>query len=362
MARTDALAGARNPRGRGMATVGTVGSMDTGAVARAAIGPGLWLPLVTPMRAGAPDLAVLQRLAAWYADAGVDGLIGLGTTGEGGLLTDAERLAVIAAVTEAVHGKVPVMAGVGAVDTRAVCEQVRRLERHDLAGYLVPPPYYLRVSDEGIAWHVRRVASQTARPLMLYNVPRRTGATISPDLALRLAAQGQVCAIKECDPAGMRALAGQDGIAVYCGDDASMLDHLLAGGAGVVPAAAHVRPDLFVQLLRRVRAGDEAGARALFARLVPLIALLFAEPNPAPLKAALALCGLARDEVRLPLTPASAALVARLEMTLARLPPPVAAPAGAPALPPVPGARNAMHDRAAAGKMPDCLKNVHHVT
>lgn len=286
---------------------------------------GLWLPMITPMRGGEPDLDCAQRLAAWYAAEGVDGLIVLGTTGEGGLLSDAERLSLTEAVCEAVRGAVPVMAGVGAVDTRAVCEQVRRLERFDLAGYLVPPPYYLRVSDEGIAWHVRRVASQTPRALMLYNVPKRTGTSISASLALRLAAHGQVCAIKECDPANMRALAAPShrhaGLDVYCGEDAAMLDHLLAGGAGAVPAAAHVRPDLFVQLLRLARAGDAAGARALFERLLPMITLLFAAPNPAPVKAALALCGLACDEVRLPLTPVDTALVARIEAALAQLPP-----------------------------------------
>jgi 4-hydroxy-tetrahydrodipicolinate synthase len=121
---------------------------------------------------------------------------------EGGLLTDVERLQVAAATLEAVQGTVPVIAGVGGVATHAVCEQVRRLERLDLAGYLVPPPYYLRVSDEGIAWHMRSVASHTARPLMLYNVPKRTGCTISPDLTWRLAAHPQIVALKECDAAG----------------------------------------------------------------------------------------------------------------------------------------------------------------
>ncbi|WP_454764936.1 4-hydroxy-tetrahydrodipicolinate synthase [Cupriavidus campinensis] len=312
------------------------------------IAGGLWLPMITPLRNGQPDLGVAQQLAAHYADAGVDGLILLGTTGEGGLLTEAERLMVTAAVMEAVQGIVPVMAGVGGVDTRSVCEQVRTLDRFDLAGYLVPPPYYLRVSDEGIAWHVRRVASQTARPLMLYNVPKRTGCTLSPALALRLAGHPQVAAIKECDLTGLRALAIQDRLGVFCGDDAAMLEHLLAGGAGVVPATAHIRPDLFVRLLQLVRTGREEAARALFRQLSPLIDLMFAEPNPAPVKAALALAGLARAEVRRPLTPATRALVARIEATLAQLPPAVSH------LP-------RMHIPTATGKMPDCLKNVHHV-
>jgi len=296
-------------------------------LARQTIADGLWLPMVTPLRNDQVDLDAVQRLASHYAAAGVDGLIVLGTTGEGGLHTDAERFMIAVATLEAVQGAVPVMAGVGGVATHAVCEQVRRLDRLDLAGYLVPPPYYLRVSDEGIAWHMRSVASHTARTLMLYNVPKRTGCTISPDLTWRLAAHPQIVAIKECDPAGMRALACQDRIDVFCGDDAAMLDHLLRGGAGIVPAAAHIRPDLFVRLLQLARTGREEAARALFRQLSPLIGLLFSEPNPAPVKAALALCGLARQEVRRPLAPASKSLVAKLDAAIALLPSAIAAQA-----------------------------------
>ncbi len=287
---------------------------------RAAMTGGLWLPMVTPLRNEQVDLDAAQRLASHYAAAGVDGLIMLGTTGEGGLLNDAERFMLTAAVLEAVDGLLPVMAGVGGVATHAVCEQVRRLDRLPLAGYLVPPPYYLRVSDEGIAWHMRSVASQTGKPLMLYNVPKRTGCTISPELAWRLAAHPQIVAIKECDPAGLRTLALQDLIGVFCGDDPLMLDHLLRGGQGIVPAAAHVRPDLFVRLLQYARTGREEAARALFRQLSPLIGLMFAEPNPAPVKAALALSGLVTAEVRRPLMPASSALVAQIDAAMALLP------------------------------------------
>lgn len=287
---------------------------------RGAIVDGLWLPMVTPMRNDQLDLDAAQRLALHYADAGVDGLIVLGTTGEGGLLTDAERFMLTAAVLEAVDGALPVMAGVGGVATHAVCDQVRRLDRLPLAGYLVPPPYYLRVSDEGIAWHMRSIAGQTARSLMLYNVPKRTGCAISPDLAWRLAAHPQIVAIKECDATGLRTLALQDRIDAFCGDDALMLEYLLRGGRGIVPASAHVRPDLFVRLLRYARTGREEAARALFRQLSPLIGLMFAEPNPAPVKAALALCGWTTPEVRRPLMQASTALTAQIDAALALLP------------------------------------------
>ncbi|MGO4330717.1 4-hydroxy-tetrahydrodipicolinate synthase [Cupriavidus sp. 2TAF22] len=283
-------------------------------------GTGLWLPMVTPLQGGELDLPCAQRLAAHYVASGVDGLVILGTTGEGALLSPAERLMFTAAVLEAVNGALPVMAGVGGVDTRGVCEQVRQLDAFDLAGYLVPPPYYLRPGDDGIAWHFERVADATWRPLMLYNVPRRTGCSLSPALVRRLAAHPRIVAVKECDAAGLRALAGCEALSVFCGEDEAILGHLLGGGDGVVPASAHIRTDLFVRLVQLAADGRHEAARALFARLAPLIALLFSEPNPAPVKAALALCGLAGAEVRRPLMPASAALRERLEHAIDLLP------------------------------------------
>ncbi|MGY2491853.1 4-hydroxy-tetrahydrodipicolinate synthase [Cupriavidus sp. CP313] len=282
---------------------------------------GIWVPMVTPMRAGSLDLPGAARLAERYVEAGVNGLIILGTTGEGSLLSTHERQVFTAAVLEAVHGELPVMAGVGAVDTRAVCAQVAELDAFDLAGYLVPPPYYLRPSDEGIVWHFNEVARATERPLMLYNVPKRTGCAMSPALIRSLLAQPQISAVKECDAGNLRALVNDPHVTVLCGEDAALLDHLLAGGAGVIAASSHIRPDLFVRLLHLAQTGRLRAARALFAKLAPLISLMFAEPNPAPVKAALALSGVISPETRLPLLPASPALVQRLEEAMALLPP-----------------------------------------
>ncbi|MEM5428870.1 4-hydroxy-tetrahydrodipicolinate synthase [Cupriavidus oxalaticus] len=282
---------------------------------------GIWVPMVTPMRAGSLDLSGAARLAERYVEAGVNGLIILGTTGEGSLLSSHERQVFTAAVLEAVHGELPVMAGVGAVDTRAVCAQIAELDAFDLAGYLVPPPYYLRPSDEGIVWHFNEVACVTARPLMLYNVPKRTGCAMSPALVRSLLAHPRVSSVKECDAGNLRALAGDPYATALCGEDAAMLDHLLAGGAGVIAASSHIRPDLFVRLLHLAQTGRLRAARALFARLAPLTSLMFAEPNPAPVKAALALSGAISPETRLPLRPASSALVQRLEEAISLLPP-----------------------------------------
>nr|WP_255360128.1 dihydrodipicolinate synthase family protein [Cupriavidus sp. amp6] len=217
------------------------------------------------------------------------------------------------------------MAGVGAVDTRAVCAQVTELDAFELAGYLVPPPYYLRPSDEGIVWHFNEVARATARPLMLYNVPKRTGCAMSPALIRSLLAQPQIAAVKECNSGNLRVLVDDPHVTALCGEDVALLDHLLAGGAGVVAVSSHIRPDLFVRLLHLAQTGRVRAARALYARLAPLISLLFAEPNPAPVKAALALSGAISPETRMPLQPASSALVQRLEEAMALLPPPAVA-------------------------------------
>ncbi|CAG2149700.1 4-hydroxy-tetrahydrodipicolinate synthase [Cupriavidus yeoncheonensis] len=281
---------------------------------------GMWLPMVTPMRGAALDLPAAARLAERYARAGVDGLVILGTTGEGGLLSPKERRELAATVLEAVNGAVPVMAGAGGVDTRAVGEQVRHLDHLDLAGYLVAPPYYLRPSDAGIAWHFAEVLKVTQRPLMLYNVPRRTGCAMSLALMRSLLAHPRIVAVKECDAANLREAARRQPFPVFCGDDAHMLDHLLAGGAGAVPASAHIRPELFVRLLHLAETGRRLAAGALFSQLQPLVSLMFSEPNPAPVKAALAIEGWIEPDVRLPMQPASKALWQRLETALASLP------------------------------------------
>jgi len=281
---------------------------------------GLWLPMVTPMRGTALDLPAAARLAEHYVRSGVGGLIILGTTGEGALLTTEERQVFGATVLEAVNGAVPVMAGTGAVDTRAVCEQVRELEGFDLAGYLVPPPYYLRPSDVGIAWHFAEVLKATRRPLMLYNVPKRTGCSMSLALTESLLADSCIVAVKECDTANLRAVAGRRRFPVFCGEDVSLLEHLQAGGAGAVPASAHIRPDLFVRLFHLAEAGRRIAAHALFSQLAPMISLMFAEPNPAPVKTALAIEGWIEPDVRQPLQPATKALRHRIEEAMALLP------------------------------------------
>jgi 4-hydroxy-tetrahydrodipicolinate synthase len=175
----------------------------------------------------------------------------------------------------------------------------------------VPPPYYVCPSQAGLRWHFSQIAAGTERPIVLYNVPKRTGVSIAPHTALMLAEIPNVVAIKECVAEHFAALRGGR-LQVLSGDDAALLACLQQGGTGGILAGAHIRPDLFLALVAHHRAGRIDEAARLADRLAPLAALLFAEPNPAPVKALLAEMGFMRAESRPPILPASDALRHRL--------------------------------------------------
>lgn len=275
--------------------------------------------MVTPLRQGRVDLPAARRLARHYRDAGVSGLVLFGSTGEGNLLTLTEKIEMIQAIRDDAHA-LPIMLGVGGVDTGGVAAAIRRLDATGPAGYLVPPPYYLCPSQAGIIWHYRQIAWATDRPLVLYDIPKRTGVSLTVETMETLAGCPTIVAVKECDPHVLQALRQRGSIAALCGEDRALLAHFSAGGSGAIPAAAHVRPDLFVAMMQLARDGQVEAARSLFGALLPVIRLLFAEPNPAPVKKALALQGLINDELRMPLMPASRELGARLRRAIGRLP------------------------------------------
>jgi 4-hydroxy-tetrahydrodipicolinate synthase len=278
---------------------------------------GVWIPIVTPFRQGQIDLPAFERLVAYYIDAGVHGIVVGGTTGEGAALSNDEKHALVIAAIDVSAHRCPVVLGVGGVDTAQVAASVREFDREDLAGFLVPPPYYVGPSQEGILWHYREIVQGTERPIILYNVPRRIGANIEPATAIALAENdSRFAAIKECNGDNIQPLVESAAIDVLGGDDTLLLYTLLEGGMGVMAASAHVWPERFVRLYEAVEDEDFDDARLRFEALLPLIRLLFSEPNPAPVKAALALEGLVRDELRLPMTSASAALQLELEAHL----------------------------------------------
>ena len=268
---------------------------------------GIWAPLVTPMHHGDIDLSHLQNLADGLIAQGVHGLMVCGTTGEAPQLDLTEQGAALAAVLEAADKRCPVLMGIGGSDTFAAASRVLQFDDMELDGYLVSTPAYVRPSQEGLLRHFETIADATDRPIVLYNVPSRTGVNLELETARRLSERTQFAAIKEAGGSlrQMTDLVQHTPLAMLCGDDALLFASLCAGGHGAISASAHIRADLYVQLYDLVRAQRLTEARALFQKLLPMIRLLFSEPNPAPLKAALSMQGLMRDELRLPMTPAT---------------------------------------------------------
>lgn len=281
---------------------------------------GVWVPLVTPFSGGAVDGGALRRLVRHYAAAGVDGLVVCGSTGEAAALDDAEQLAVLDAVlTEA--GRLPVIMGLAGNHQGHVLQRLAAFGTRPLAGILAPAPYYVRPGQEGAAAYFRCLADASRFPLVLYDIPYRTGATLETSTLLGLAAHPNIAAIKDCGGSLEKtvALIADGNMAVLAGEDLQALSVLCLGGAGMIAAAAHIRPDLFVAMYRAVRTQQLDQARKLFHALAPVIRLAFAEPNPGPVKAQLERLGLLNAEMRQPMPRASAELAARMEGAVAGL-------------------------------------------
>lgn len=277
---------------------------------------GIWIPLVTPFNRGAVDHEALDALVRHYAQAGVAGFVTLGTTGEPAALDAREQDAVLATVLASAGG-LPVVAGVSGNHTQSVCERIAALNETPVAGVLAAAPYYIRPSQAGVISHFAALADASRKPVILYDIPARTGVQLELPTLLELAGHARIAAVKDCGGSLAKTLALiLDGrLEVLCGEDIEMFGALCAGASGAIAASAHLLPERFVAMERALREGRLAEARALWHALVPLVRAAFAEPNPAPVKAALAQRGLIRNELRAPMTCASAAL----EETLGRM-------------------------------------------
>jgi len=282
---------------------------------------GLWIPLVTPFREGRIDHDALAALCRRLAAQGIAGFVVCGSTGEAAALDDAEQLAVLHTVAAAAP-QLPRLFGVGGWHLGQVLDKVRRLAGQGLAGLLVPAPSYVRPPQAGLVdWFVR-IADASDVPLLVYDIPYRTGATLALDTLLALAGHPRIAGLKDCggDAAKTRALIADGRLQVLAGEDAQAFATVAEGGAGAIAAAAHVHTARWVRLVALLRAGRLHEARALWQPLAPLVQALFAEPNPAPLKALLARHGEIADGLRLPMTPASSTLAQRLAMLDVELP------------------------------------------
>ena len=277
---------------------------------------GIWLPLVTPFLDDAwqgVDHCALRRMVTHYRAAGLAGIVVCGSTGEAAALDAAEQLAVLDTVLEAA-GDLPVTMGLAGNHLGHTLARLRELDARPLAGVLVPAPYYIRPSQAGLRDWFARLADASRAPLVLYDIPYRTGATLTLETLLALADHDNIVAIKDCggNAHTTQALIADGRLSVLAGEDHQLLGTLALGGQGAIIASAHCRPDLFVEIWRAMAAGRLDHARRLFHALTPLIEALFAEPNPAPLKALLARQGWLRNVLRAPMTTAAPQLDARL--------------------------------------------------
>lgn len=282
---------------------------------------GSLVALPTPFRDGRIDFPALRRLIEFQLEGGSDGLVVAGSTGEAATLTTRERLSVIEFCAGTVDGRVPVLAGAGASDTRVACELALAAERAGADGLLVSTPPYNKPQQRGLVAHFGGVAGVSKLPLVLYNIPSRTGVDLLPPTVQAIArAHPNVIAIKEAGTSleRVKELVALDAVDVLAGEDAWITDALHLGARGVVGVVANVAPRLVADLVHGLLARDEGRTPALAEKLAPLVTALFVETNPAPLKAALEMMELCAGELRLPLVSVEEPTRARLRAALAR--------------------------------------------
>lgn len=265
--------------------------------------------LVTPFqRDGSVDWAALRRLVEFQLQAGVEGLVPVGSTGESATLSFEEKVEIIARVVEWVGGRVPVVAGTGTNDTRTTIELTRQAHRVGADAALIVCPYYNKPTQQGLYEHFRAVAEAVPIPIVLYNVPGRTAVNMTAETQLRLAEEfPTVVATKEASANLEQVMEilrnAPPHFAVLAGDDMLALPMIVCGGVGVVSVIANYAPQQFGECIRSALAGEWERARTLHYALFPLMRLNFIESNPIPVKAALAMMGLIEEVYRLPLTP-----------------------------------------------------------
>lgn len=269
--------------------------------------------LVTPFKAGRVDFDALTKLVDWQIECGVDGIVPVGTTGESATLDVEEHVAVIAATVKACRGRVPVIAGAGGNATSEALELTKASEDAGADGLLHVTPYYNRPSQEGLYQHFAAIARATKLPIVLYNVPTRTGCDLLADTVVQLCAFENIVAIKDATGNLVRGteLVAKVGhrMAVLSGDDGTALPLYVVGGRGVISVVSNLAPREMADMWDHAKAGAWDQAAKLHHKLRVLNQLLFAEPSPAPTKAALALLSRCSTDVRLPLVGATPKLV-----------------------------------------------------
>lgn len=281
---------------------------------------GLWLPLITPFRDGELDEASLRRLVRHYAARPVDGLVLAATTGEGLTLElqETERLLCTVHDEAGQTRHLPVCLGLSGSNTSALLDTLARTAAWPIDCYLISCPYYSRPSQRGMLLHFSALADRAAHPILLYNIPYRTGVNLGNAAMLQLAEHPNIVGLKDCsaDRNQSLELLGRrpQNFAILTGEDAQYLEALIDGADGGIVASAHIETEGFAQVWRQMVAGENEAALSRWQTIAGLTRLLFAEPSPAPIKYWLWRTGLIDSaEVRLPMTEVSAELAARID-------------------------------------------------
>jgi 4-hydroxy-tetrahydrodipicolinate synthase len=269
---------------------------------------GVGTAIVTPFtKTAALDEAGVRRLARRQIDEGIHFLVPCGTTGESPTLSEAERTRIVEICVEEARGNVPVLAGAGGYDTKEVIHSARIMERAGANGLLSVTPYYNKPTPDGLVQHYKAIAESTALPIIVYNVPGRTGCNVDVPTLVKLSTIPKIIGVKEasgniqqmCEIC--RALPAD--FIVLSGDDAITLPLMAVGGRGVISVASNEVPRDMAQMVEAAERGDFAAARNIHAALLPLMMINFVESNPIPVKAAMAAMGLLDEVYRLPMVP-----------------------------------------------------------
>jgi 4-hydroxy-tetrahydrodipicolinate synthase len=279
--------------------------------------------VVTPLtESGKLDLPALERLARWQVEQGIHGLVPCGTTGEGATLSDEEKGEVFSTVVKAVDGRVPVIAGAGSNSTRATLSAAQIAARAGADALLVVSPYYNKPNRSGMVAHYEAVAGETGLPVVVYNVPGRTGQNLGAALTLELAGIKGIVAVKEAS-GNLDQIAAiledrPPGFAVLSGDDPLALPTVALGADGVISVVSNEAPGEMARMMDAALGGDLETARRLHFRLLPLMRANFVETNPVPVKTAMSLLGHCSGILRAPLGPPEEQTIERMRDALRR--------------------------------------------
>ena len=262
--------------------------------------------LITPLNESGVDYKRFGALIDWQIEKGIDALVIAGTTGEGATLSDEEHRAVLAFAAERIAGRVPMIAGTGSNDTAYAVSLTKYACEAGADAMLVVTPYYNKATQKGLIRSFTAIADASSKPLILYNVPSRTGVNIEPSTYAVLADHPKIAGIKEANGNMSKivetfSLVG-DKVDIYSGNDDQIVPLLAMGGAGVISVLSNVTPAETVELCARFFRGDVAGSARMQCELLPLVNALFCEVNPIPVKAAMAAMGWCENVLRLPLT------------------------------------------------------------